>query len=90
MNSRPGWFRNLVAMSLLLGFALAGIAWVYPEHREISLLALTELSREQRVPLDKLWLEARVGYESRLCAQMADTEQKTRPGCIDYAAWSAR
>lgn len=89
MNSLSGWFRNLVTVSLLLGSALAVMAWVYPEHRQIELLALTGLPPEQRSELDKLWSEARVGYEARLCAQIANTEQKTRPTCLDYAAWSA-
>src|SRR5215472_9946021 len=89
MNSLPRWFRSLVVANLFLGFALAVMAWVYPEHRDIGLLALTELPPEQRSRLDKLWSEARLGYETRLCAQIADTEQQSRPKCIDYAAWSA-
>jgi hypothetical protein len=90
MHSLPGWLRNLVAESLLLlGSALAVMAWVYPEHRDIGILALTELPAEQRSQLDKLWSEARLGFESRLCAQIADTEQKTGSKCIDYAAWPA-
>ena len=89
MNSLSWRFRNLVAMSLLLGSALAVMAWVYPEHREIGLLALAGLSPQQRSQLDKLWSEARLGYETRLCAQIADTEQHLSPNCIDYAAWSA-
>src|SRR5262249_11391516 len=38
---------------------------------------------------DKLWSEARVGYESRLCAQIADASQGANPTCLDYAAWTA-
>ena len=65
------------------------LAWLYPEHRDITLLALKMLEPEQRSQLQELWSEARRGHESRLCAQMADSAQGPNPGCIDYAAWPA-
>ena len=62
-----------------VGFAslltLTALAWVYPEHRDIALLALQRLDPTQRVSLDKLWSAARTGYETRLCGQIADTAQ---------------
>jgi hypothetical protein len=64
-------------------------AWLYPEHRDITLLALEALKPEQRSALDNLWSEARVGHETTLCAQMADTAQGLRPSCLDYGAWPA-
>src|SRR5262245_33154397 len=64
-------------------------AWLYPEHRDITLLALDTLKPEQRSVLDALWSDARVGHEMRLCAQIADTEQARRPSCLDYGAWPA-
>lgn len=64
-------------------------AWLYPEHRDITLLALKMLEPDQRSQLEELWSEARRGHESRLCAQMADSDQRKKPGCIDYAAWPA-
>ena len=65
------------------------LAWLYPEHRDITLLAIKMLEPEQRSQLEGLWSEARGGHESRLCAQMGDSAQGLNPGCIDYAAWPA-
>ena len=50
-------------------------AWVYPEHRDIALLAIQKLSPEYRSILDKLWSQARVGYESRLTEAVIDATQ---------------
>jgi hypothetical protein len=47
------------------------------------------LEPEQRSQLEALWSDARRGHESRLCAQIADPAQGTKPSCIDYAAWPA-
>ena len=33
------------------------LAWIYPEHRDIALLAIQNLSPEYRSLLDKLWAE---------------------------------
>lgn len=76
-------------LALLIGVVAptALLAWLYPEHREITLVALSMLNPEPRSVLDKLWSEARVGHETRLCSQMADTSQGLKPQCIDYAAW---
>jgi len=65
------------------------LAWLYPEHRSITFLAIKMLEPEQRSQLDALWSEARRDHESRLCAQMADTPQGPTPGCIDFAEWPA-
>jgi hypothetical protein len=64
-------------------------AWLYPEHRDITLLALEMLKPEQRSALNELWSEARVGHEKTLCAQIADTTQALSPSCLDYGAWPA-
>ena len=64
-------------------------AWLYPEHRDITLLGLQMLAPEQRSVLEELWSEARRGHELRLCAQMADSAQGLKINCIDYAAWPA-
>lgn len=77
------------AVSLMLLFALNALAWVYPEHRDITLLALQGLDPAQRALLETLWSQARTGHEARLCAQMAYTAQGAQPTCIDYAAWPA-
>src|SRR5574341_890806 len=68
---------------------LTGLAWVFPEHRDITVLAIEQLDPAQRAVLDRLWAEARVGHEARLCPQAADTAQGSKPACIDYAAWPA-
>jgi hypothetical protein len=64
-------------------------AWVYPEHRQIAILAIQNLSPEYRSFLDKLWAEARVGYESRLSEKVIDTSLTVNPKFLDYASWSA-
>ncbi len=85
----------MVAMKILLTLILFVIgvstsnAWVYPEHRDIALLAIQKLSPEYRAILDKLWSEARVGYESRLTEAVIDATQSTNPLFLDYASWSA-
>jgi hypothetical protein len=64
-------------------------SWVYPEHRQLSLLAVQRLDGERRAVFDRLWQEARAGDQQRLCAAGADNEQATAPSCIDWAALSA-
>ena len=64
-------------------------AWIYPEHRDIALLAIQNLSPEYRSVLDKLWAEARVGYEERLTEAVIDATQSVHPTQLDYASWPA-
>ncbi|MDH4069121.1 MAG: hypothetical protein OEV30_01730 [Ignavibacteria bacterium] len=64
-------------------------AWVYPEHRDIAVLAIQELDPDRRAVLEQLWRTARTGYESRLCEIVADPAQGTSPHCLDYASWPA-
>ena len=78
----------------LLALALAcatspAFAWVYPEHRDIAVLGVESLDPERKAQFDRLWAEARVGHEKRLCEQGADTAQGVMPECIDWAAMSA-
>jgi len=79
---------------LLLAFSFLctsgpAFAWVYPEHRDIAILAVETLDPDRRAIFDELWAEARVGNEKRLCAQGADTTQGVKPECIDWAAMPA-
>ena len=74
----------LIALQLVPAFA-----WVFPEHRDIAVLAIEKLSPEQQALLQKLWTEARAGHENRLCDEVAETAQGKNPTCIDYAAWTA-
>jgi hypothetical protein len=68
--------RSLALVTCICTFApMTVLAWLYPEHRSITFLAIKMLEPEQRSQLDALWSETRRGHESRLCAQMADTRQ---------------
>lgn len=64
-------------------------AWIYPEHRDIALLAIEELSPEYRSVLDQLWSEAIKGYEDRLTESVIDATQTVNPTKLDYASWPA-
>ncbi len=64
-------------------------AWVYPEHRDIALIAIQNLSPEYRRVLDELWTEARKGYEFRLTEAVIDATQSTKPTQLDFASWPA-
>ncbi|MGH7381278.1 MAG: hypothetical protein ACREKR_03480 [Candidatus Methylomirabilales bacterium] len=81
------WF--LAVLFCLVLFAGRSSAWIYPEHRDITLLAVQELDAERRAILNRLWAEARSGHEKRLCEQAADTGQARKPSCVDWAAWPA-
>jgi len=74
----------LIALQLVPAFA-----WVYPEHRDITLLAAERLDPEQRALLQKLWLEARSVDQGHLCQNVVEPAQGLNPTCIDYAAWTA-
>jgi len=76
-----------IFLSLILISGTNAKAWVYPEHRQIALIAIQHLSPADRAILDKLWAEARVGYEKRLTEAIIDPSQGTKPTQIDYAAW---
>jgi hypothetical protein len=83
--------RRIIA--ILTGFFLTyggnALAWVYPEHRDILLLAIMKLDTEHRSILDLLWSEARKGHEQRLNGAVIDATQNVNPKVLDYAAWSA-
>lgn len=64
-------------------------AWIYPEHRDIALFAIENLSPEYRSILDQLWSQARKGYEERLTESVIDATQTTNPTQLDYASWPA-
>ena len=64
---------------LALGLACAtrpAFAWVYPEHRDIAVLGIESLDPERKALFDRLWSDARIGHEKRLCEQGADTAQE--------------
>jgi hypothetical protein len=80
--------RGLLVVLLLLSPGVV-LAWVYPEHRNIALEAIKELSPEQGELLARLWADARVGHEARLCPLPSEGDQGYKPTCIDFAAWPA-
>ena len=65
------------------------LAWVYPEHREITLIAINDLEPVHGQVLAELWASARLGHESRLNSLPADSTLGEKPDNIDYAAWPA-
>jgi len=77
----------LLLMILVLGHS--GQAWVYPEHRNITIDAIQKLTPERRHILDHLWTRARTGYEARLSETVADRTPLVNPGHLDFAAWPA-
>lgn len=81
--------RAVCVVAATAACATSARAWVYPEHRDIAVLAVESLDAERRAALDALWSEARVGHEGRLCDSAAETEQGRHPGCIDWAAMPA-
>ena len=74
---------------VLITAANKTFAWVYPEHRQIALLAIQNLSPEYRARLDRIWHEARMGYTIRLTESVIDPTQGLKPLQLDYASWSA-
>ncbi len=84
MGVRKGW----MLFSLLFSVSIAR-AWVYPEHRQIALLAIQDLAPENRLLLEQLWKEARRGYDARLTESVIDPTQGLKPSRLDYASWFA-
>jgi hypothetical protein len=81
--------RALLLAQVIAWVAGPAAAWVYPEHRDIAVLAVESLDPERRAVFDRLWADARLGHEPRLCAAGADLAQGAAPTCIDWAAMSA-
>ena len=89
-NSRPAarWIGYLLTLALA-AVAEPVTAWVYPEHRDIAVLAVETLDPGRRAQFDDFWHAARGTHESRLCEFGADSRQALAPSCIDWAALSA-
>jgi hypothetical protein len=84
-------FTPYILILLLSFFSIPqqSFAWVYPEHRQILLLAIQNLNPEYRVLMDKYWSIARSGFEKRLAESVIDTVQGFKPAQLDYASWAA-
>jgi hypothetical protein len=84
--------KDIFVTGIVLFFFLSGnnsYAWLYPEHRDITLFAIQKLPTAYRTSLDQLWAEARIGYEFRLSESVIVSDQGLNPQFIDYAAWPA-
>jgi len=89
MRSRSSLAITVLVATTAAEVAAPAFAWVYPEHRDITVLAVETLDPTRRVVFDRLWSEARTGHEGRLCVQAADATQGAMPACIDWAAMPA-
>src|SRR5664279_1047310 len=83
------FFHFLLVFVLFISFTQKSFAWVYPEHRQIALLAIQNLSPEYRALLDQYWSIARTGFSKRLTESVIDTLQGVKPTQLDYASWAA-
>lgn len=79
----------MLTLSLIVLCPNKTYAWLYPEHRQIAIIAIQNLSPEYRATLDQLWTVASKGYATRLTDAVIDPAQTTKPSKIDYAAWTA-
>ncbi|NCD71520.1 hypothetical protein [Mucilaginibacter agri] len=69
--------------------ATSAFAWLYPEHRQIALIAIQNLSPEDRAIMEKLWAEATKNYTNRLTTLVIDPDQGVKPDRLDFASWTA-
>jgi len=86
---KPSFFVVVAMILALPGCVGPAHAWIYPEHRDITVLGVNTLDPERSAQFHRLWSEARVGREQRLCEQAADNQQGVAPACIDWAAFAA-
>ena len=86
----PAFFLSVELLTALLGGVnQRAEAWVYSEHRDLTMLAVQHLDADHAAVFQQLWAQARAGAENRLCAAAADSTQGLAPACIDWAAWPA-
>ncbi|MGE5346512.1 MAG: hypothetical protein ACM3JH_11210, partial [Acidithiobacillales bacterium] len=79
----------LLAAVFSAGIQRSALAWIYPEHRDITAEAIRKLTPAEKAVLDRLWAEARLGYENRLCGDPAASDPSGKVPCLDLAAWPA-
>jgi hypothetical protein len=79
--------KTILIILLTACFQFSGNAWIYPEHRDIMLLAILKLDSAHRAVLDRLWALARAGHEARLNLSVVDATQANNVKYLDYAAW---
>jgi hypothetical protein len=81
--------RRSILLIILVCVWFISLAWVYPEHREISMIAINNLDPDRQRILARLWADACIGYEHRLNELPADSTLGEKPTTLDYAAWPA-
>ena len=81
--------KYFLLINFLILLNISTYAWIFPEHRDIAFIAIQNLTTEYRAILDKLWGEARIGYEDRLSEAVIDATQGLKPTHLDYATWPA-
>jgi hypothetical protein len=80
--------RRLTLAGAVIAWPATVGAWVYPEHRDIAVLAVEGLDPTRKAQFDRLWQQARPHDEARLCSGPAEPAQGVAPSCIDWAALS--
>jgi hypothetical protein len=83
------FFTIIVIMLIVSPIVNRTYAWIYPEHRDITLRGIKMLSPNYREKLDELWKLARTGHESRLFDAVIDETNAVSPRFIDFAAFPA-
>ncbi|MFZ4522663.1 MAG: hypothetical protein ACOYNC_13215 [Bacteroidales bacterium] len=79
----------VLILSVITCINMTSYGWVYPEHRDIAVIAIQKLDSAHRAVLDQLWALARTGFESRLNLSVIDASQGEHPKYLDYAAFPA-
>lgn len=79
--------KNILCILFIFLLGTPAFSWIYPEHRDIFLMAIKKLDRDRRKELEKYWALARTSHESRLFPDAIDTSDSMKPQFIDYAAW---
>jgi hypothetical protein len=84
-------FKKNIALIIIIFFVYNEkvISWVYPEHRNITILAVKKLEPKYRQILDQLWTKARRENQERLTLDIIDPYQFRNPTHIDFGAWPA-
>jgi hypothetical protein len=78
----------LICLIIFL-FSQSADAWIFHEHRKITMAAIEKLDTERADIFNKLWIDAVSEYESRLSSIPADTGLNSKSTKLDYAAWAA-
>jgi hypothetical protein len=81
--------RTFLTAFLILFLFQVGYPWIYPEHRDILILAIKKLDLTHKKEFERYWAKIRVGYESRLSPWPADTTIAKNTKILDYASFPA-